>query len=110
MNKTTGNLSKKMFCKPEVTASFCGILVVILSVFVVAQVSGERKSRFIDLPETTHADFDFYDGVIPLDVYIFLNHQLAQINNLFPVNGEEISIHMNVVNTLLFKLPHLLHQ
>ena len=76
MRKTTGSLSKRLFCKPDVTP-FCGIMVAIVFAFALVQVPGLVRPSFFDYPETEHADFGFYEGVIPLEINVFSSGKVA---------------------------------
>lgn len=80
MNKSTGNLSQRLFRRPDVTP-YCGILLVILIVFFIVPVSDRKSVPVIEMPEAQSSDFifgredDLFIITIDIEGKIFYNGQ-----------------------------------
>ena len=45
----------------------------------------------------------------PLDANIFLDDHFAQFDNLVAVHGEQVGVHVDVMDAQFFQIPELLH-
>ncbi len=58
-----------------------------------------------------HFLIDEVDAAVacPMDVDLFIDHQLAQLDHLIAVDREQVGIHVDIIDAELLQIPHFFH-